>query len=225
MYVDDLIICSKSSEEIDNLKSCLGTHYKMKDLGKLNKFLGVYVVQSNDTIFINQPSFIKSLLVKLNFNNAKPVQTPVDISTKLEKASENFEMFDITQYQSVVGSLLYISTRTRPDISYAVNQVSKYCSNPTVQHWNVVKRILSYLRGTTNLGILYCKQNDLDLFEFSDSDWTGDINDRSTSGYCFMVSGGAVSWRSNKQNCVTVSTAEAEYVALAAVSQEAIWLM
>ena len=125
-----------------------------------------------------------------------------------------------------MGSLLYLSTWTRPDISYAVNNVAKFCSKPTQQHWIAVKRIMRYLKGTINAGLRYNKGTaDPECTGFSDSDWAGDLDDRkSTSGYIFNIGGAAVSWRSKKQTCVALSTAEAEYMALASAAQEVVWL-
>ena len=134
------------------------------------------------------------------------------------------EEFDKVKYQSAVGSLLYLSTRTRPDIAYAVGNSARYCSEPTNSHWCAVKRILRYLRGTTDLGLLYRPDNP-NLCGYSDADWAGDINDRkSTSGYVFIMSGSAISWRSKKQSSVALSTAEAEYIALSSATQEVMWL-
>ena len=128
---------------------------------------------------------------------AKPIKTPVNVSSKLLKASEDSELFDQTLYQSAVGSLLYLSTRTRPDIAFAVNNVARFCSQPTKTHWTAVKRIFRYLRGTTHLGLLYSKGDEDTLIGFSDSDWGGDSNDyKSTSGYIFQIGGTAVSWKS-----------------------------
>ena len=155
--------------------------------------------------------------------NAKPVKTPVDTCTKLVKATEGEEIFDQKLYQSAVGSLLYLSVGTRPDITYAVNNVAKFSSHPTIQHWTGVKRIMRYLKGTTNLGLLYIKQESSKCVGYFDSDWGGDLDNRkSTSGYFFQIGGGAVSWRSKKR--VALSTAEAEYMALASSGQEAVWM-
>ena len=116
---------------------------------------------------------------------------------------------------------------TRPDITFAVSNVAKYSSKPTKEHWIAVKRILRYLKGSHNFGLLY-RKSDCDTSKcigFSDSDWAGDLDDRrSTSGYIFQVGGTAVSWKSRKQSCVALSTAEAEYIALSQAAQEAIWL-
>ena len=114
---------------------------------------------------------------------------------------------------------------TRPDITFAVSNVAKYCSKPTKEHWIAVKRIMRYLKGTHNLGLTYKKSDSNSCVGFSDSDWAGDLDDRkSTSGYIFQVGGTAISWKSRKQSCVALSTAEAEYIALSLAAQEAIWL-
>ena len=145
--------------------------------------------------------------------NAKPVNTPVDTGTKLVKSTDESERVDQTLYQSAVGSLLYLSIGTRPDITYAVSSVAKFCADPSKQHLTAVKRILRYLKGTAHLGLLYSKDDCNDCVGYSDADWAGDIDDRkSTSGYLFQIGGTAVSWRSKKQVCVALSTAEAEYM-------------
>ena len=115
-----------------------------------------------------------------------------------------------------MGSLLYLATRTRPDITYAVSNVARFASNPTTQHWTAVKRIFRYLRGTIHLGLLYKGSDSTEVVGYSNADWGGDYTD--------FIGGTAISWRSNKQTCVALSTAEAEYMALASAAQEAVWL-
>ena len=106
-----------------------------------------------------------------------------------------------------------------------MNNVAKFSSHPTIQHWTGVKRIMRYLKGITNIGLLYSKQESCKCVGYSDSDWGGDLDDRkSTSGYFFQIGSGPVSWRSKKQSCVALSTAEAEYMALASAGQEAVWM-
>ena len=115
------------------------------------------------------------------------------------------------------------STPVTPGIKLIKN-VARFCSKPTMEHWVDVKRIFRYLRGTVSYGLQYTKDGDnaAILTGYSDADWAGDINDRkSTSGYLFVISGAVVSWKSRKQTCVALSTAEAEYVALAGATQEA----
>ena len=143
----------------------------------------------------------------------------ISINSKLMKATDEEESFDQQQYQSAIGSLTYLSVSTRPDITYAVGNLAKFSSKPTKVHWMALKYVLHYLKGTMDHGILYKKGESTEFVGFSDTDWAGDINDRkSTSGYLFQMSGGAITWRSKKQECVALSTAEAEYVALASAA-------
>ena len=114
---------------------------------------------------------------------------------------------------------------TRSDITYAVSNVAKFCVNPFKQHWIAVERIMRYLKGTLSVGLLYRNDGSSDWVGYSDADWAGDTDDhKSTSGYMFQIIGAVISWRSKKQTCVALSTAEAEYMALASAAQEAIWM-
>ena len=227
VYVDDLLLAVKSEQLLAEAKRSLAGQFKMKDMGKLEYFLGVKIVLDLEagSAWIGQPVYTQGILLKYGMEHAKPVNSPVDPSSKLVKAMEESESCDQAQYQSAVGSLLYLSTRTRPDITYAVSTVARFCANPSQHHWIAVKRILRYLKGTLNFGLLYRKDGPTEFTGYSDADWAGDIDDRkSTSGYIFQIGGTAVSWRSKKQSCVALSTAEAEYMALASAAQEAIWL-
>lgn len=157
--------------------------------------------------------------------NCKPVSTPVEPGTKLKESSVTDESVNKQMYQSAIGSLMYLSVGTRPDIAYIVSYLARFSASPTTDHWKSVKRVLRYLRGTTELGIHYSSESSPGLVGYSDADWGGDIIDRkSTSGYLFKLNGGTVSWRSKKQSCVAISTAEAEYIALSAAAQESLWL-
>ena len=227
VYVDDIVLACKSIERIAEVKKALAKQFEVKDLGELHYFLGIKVVQDQKSgeVWIGQPAYAKNIVQHFGMEHAKAVATPVDPSVKLEKAKEDSEIFDQGRYQSAVGSLLYLSIGTRPDITYAVSNLARYCARPTKEHWLAIKRIIRYLIGTLDCGLFYCKDGSKKCIGFSDADWGGDINDRkSTSGYLFQISGAAVSWRSKKQTCVALSTAEAEYMALASAAQEAIWL-
>ena len=120
---------------------------------------------------------------------------------------------------------MYLSVSSRPDITYSVSTLAKFSSHPNKQHWIALKRVLRYLKGTVLHGITYTRKSSKECISYSDADWAGDLDDRkSTSGYLFQVSGGAVTWRSKKQSSVALSTAEAEYMALSSAAQEAVWL-
>ena len=110
---------------------------------------------------------------------------------------------------------MYLAVSTRPDIAFSVNNLARFNLNPQKEHWTALKRILRYLKGTTNIGILYKHDGSDKCVGYNDADWAGDPSDRkSTSGYIFMFSDGLISWSSKKQKCVALSTAETEYVAL-----------
>lgn len=227
VYVDDIVLAGKSEDRLKEVKEELAKQFDIKDMGKLHYFLGMKVVQNDQTseVWIGQPAYTKSVLQKFGMENAKPVNTPVDTCTKLVKATEDEDSIDQQLYQSAVGSLLYLSVATRPDITYAVSNVAKFCSYPMKEHWSGVKRIMRYLKGTVNFGILYNNQGSKKCIGYSDADWGGDLDDRkSTSGYLFQIGEGPVSWRSKKQTSVALSTAEAEYMALASAAQEAVWM-
>jgi len=199
----------------------------MKNLGLLHHFLGVRVIQNSDTgeVWIGQPVYTEQLLQRFGMQDSKPASTPANPDMKLVKKVEDSNRVDQRIYQAAVGSLLYLSTKTRTDIAFAVRSVARFCAEPTLQHWTAVKRILRYLRGASEFCILYCRSDSTGCVGFSDADWGGSLDDRkSTSGYLFQIDGTAISWRSNKHSCVALSTAETEYVALAAAAQEAIWL-
>lgn len=225
VYVDDIIIAGNSDCNIQSVKNEIARKYSVKDLGPLHYFLGVNIVQDSDKVWIGQKTYSENVLKKFGMDNSKPISTPVDTSLKLLQASDDSQCVDQKLYQQAVGSLLYLSVKTRPDISYAVGNVARYCSRPTQQHWRAVTRILRYLKGTIDYGLHYVKHHPSKVVGYSDADWAGDINDRkSTSGYVFMKSDAAITWRSKKQTCVALSTAEAEYVALSSATQEAVWL-
>ena len=164
VYVDDLIIASQSIAEINSIKQSLSDRYKMKDLGVLNHFLGVKVEHDvgNNSIFINQSAFASSLVSKFNFENSKSVKTPADVNVKPQKCDSS-KPFDSKLYQSCLGGLLYLSNRTRPDLTYSVSKAARYCASPTEENWSLVKRILRYLNGTLDFGIVYSKVNSVTM--------------------------------------------------------------
>ena len=165
------------------------------------------------------------MLKRYGLSQAKSATTPADVNVKLVKDDGVSKPVNQVNYQSMVGSLLYASIATRPDIAQAVGAVSKFNSCPTEAHLTAVKRIFRYLKGAINLCIKYERSADNRLVGFSDTDWARDMNDRhSTTGDLFMMSGAAIAWSSKKQPIVALSTTEAEYVALSAATQEAVGL-
>ena len=227
VYVDDILLASKSQEKMKEIKGMLSTSFDIKDMGELHYFLGVKVLKNStdNSIWIGQPNYTAEIIEKFGLKDAKSIATPVNPAVKLVKAQEGDELADMNIYQSAVGSLQYLSTMSRPDITYAVSNVAKFLSKPTKVHWTAVKRIIRYLKGTLNYGLVYRKRSLTGVIGYSDSDFAGDQDDRkSTSGYIFQIGNTAISWKSKKQTSTALSTAEAEYIALSQAAQEAIWL-
>lgn len=208
LYVDDLIFTGNCESMFVKFKNSMKHEFDMTDLGKMRYFLGVEVMQCTEGIYICQKKFAREVLEKFGMDRSNGVNNPIVPGVKLTKDEEGTKV-DATVYKQMVGSLMYL-TVTRPDLMYVVCLASRFMATPTEIHLQVVKRVLRYLKSSTDLGIFYKRRGDAELIVYTDSDYTGDLNDRkSTSGYIFSLSGGAVSWASKKQPVVTLSTTEA----------------
>jgi hypothetical protein len=159
-------------------------------------------------------------------HEAKSRAVPLSVATKLTLDEDH--PLDTTKYpySELVGGLLYLAVCTRPDIAQATGCLARYMAQPAVSHWNAALGVLRYLASTQDLGITYePSYTSDDLKGYADADFAGDIDTRrSTTGYVFTLSGGAISWSSRLQPTVAVSTAEAEYMAAAFAVKEALWL-
>ena len=226
-YMDDMILAGPTDQSIKQVKQCLSKKVDIKDLGKLHHFLGLTVTLDEDQgcAYIAQLSYTRNLLEKFELQDWKPVSTPVYANAKLQKVNNEDELANQLQYQSAIGSLIFAYEAR---YHFAVGNLAKFCGNPTKSNWMALKRVLCYLKGTVTYGILYHQKQTPQRSEFasfSDADWEGDVSDRrSMSGYVFCMCGGAISWRSKKQDSVALSTAEVEYIALASAAQESVWL-
>ncbi|KAJ0169668.1 hypothetical protein K1T71_014853 [Dendrolimus kikuchii] len=177
---------------------------------------------TTDKMIIKQTEMIKRILKRFNLQNCNPVSTPME-TNYTAKSEQIIEV----PYKELVGCLLYLSLNSRPDITYAVSYLARFLDKPTASLWKAGKRILRYIRGTQDKGLIYkkcdkyCKQ----LIGYSDADWAADSTDRkSTSGCAVFYSGNLVHWITKKQTAVALSTAEAEYVAAAQSVTELIYL-
>jgi hypothetical protein len=226
MWVDDLIIFSKSRMEVDKMKDQLRSEFEMKDLRLLRYFVGILIQRDREyhKLWIDQSGYIDMILQRFDMENSKPVTTPIATGTKLVKATDKDEVIDTKLYQSIVGSQMYAMLCTRPDITFAVSQVSQFNASPTSTHKVIARRILRYLKGSIDLGIEYSGEEGLFLEVFVDADCGASENRRSIGGYIVIFAGGAISWSCKKQSSVALSTTEAEYMALVQVLKESIWL-
>ena len=169
----------KTSESIQKFINAIAKKFDITDMGKLHHFVGIKINYLNSgNIWIGQPAYLRNVLKKFEMDNSKPVGTPVETGIKLVKAKDRNNLVNQELYQSAVGSLLYLSTKTRPDIAYAyaVGNVARFSSKPIKTHWIAVKRIMRYLDGTPDFGLLYLANDN--IAGFSGADWAGDHDDQ-----------------------------------------------
>lgn len=228
IYVDDLLIMSKVNSELDALQDQLKARFKMTDLGEVSHYLGMQVDINSDKseITLRQTTYLKKVLERFHLQDCKPVSTPMEpgIGNLLLPSEEQADKETIKWYQSIVGSLMWPAIHTRPDLAYSVGVLSRYCSNPGKLHCNLLQRVLRYVAGTLNLGLVFRKDSEDDIVGYSDSDYAGLIDGRkSTGAYVFMFAGGPISHSSKLQPTVSLSSCEAEYMALVETAKEAVW--
>jgi hypothetical protein len=231
LYVDDMLVAGSNMQDINVLKKKLANSFAMKDLGAAKKILGMRITRDrkNRKLTLSQGEYTEKVLERFRMQNAKPVSTPLASHFKLTKemcpkTQEEIEYMSRVPYSSTVGSLMYAMVCTRPDIAHAVGVVSRYMNNPGKEHWEEVKWILRYLRGTTTHALCF-GGSDTFLQGYVDSDMAGDKDSRrSTTGYVFTIGGTTISWILKLQKVVALSTTEAEYVAATEASKEMIWL-
>ncbi|KAK1424228.1 hypothetical protein QVD17_19549 [Tagetes erecta] len=223
VYVDDIIFGSTSASMCKEFEEIMKSRFQMSSMGEINFFLGLQVKQSADRIFINQSKFVEKLLKKFKIQDFQTIRTPSDVNCKIQPDSKG-KSVDQTLYRSMIGSLMYL-TASRPDIMYAVCVCARYQSDPKESHLVAVKRIFRYLKGKPNLGLWYPYEGNFELYSYSDSDFGGCALDRkSTTGGCQFLGPRLVSWQCKKQTNVSVSTAEAEYIAASAGCSQVLWL-
>ncbi|GJX98716.1 zinc finger, CCHC-type containing protein [Tanacetum coccineum] len=223
LYVDDTLIFCTGQVQIDLTKEVLSSRFFMKDMGEADVILGIRIKHESNEIAISQSHYIEKVLNKFNQFDCTLVSTLMDTSEKL--MPNNGQAVSQLEYSRVIGCLMYAMTYTRPDIAFAVGKLSRYTSNPgTQQHWQAIQRVLKYLKKTIDYRLMYTGYPSV-LEGYTDASWISNTEDNSsTSGWVFLLGGGAISWASKKQTCITSSTMEFEFMALAAASKESKWL-
>ncbi|KAK2456975.1 putative mitochondrial protein [Trifolium repens] len=223
IYVDDIVFGGMSNAMVQHFVQQMQSEFEMSLVGELTYFLGLQIKQMDDTIFISQSKYARNIIKKFGMDNATHKRTPAPTHLKLTKDEKGISV-DQSLYRSMIGSLLYL-TASRPDITYAVGVCARYQADPKVSHLTQVKRILKYVNGTSDYGIMYSHCENSTLYGYCDADWAGSADDRkSTSGGCFFLGTNLISWFSKKQNCVALSTAEAEYIAAGSSCSQLVWM-
>jgi len=223
----DIIITGTSNVEIQQLTTKQHSNFSLKQLGKLDYFLGIEIKSVADgTILQTQSKYIRDLLQKTKMAEAQPIYSPMTANCKLTKAGTDL-FSDPSLYRSVVGALQYI-TVTRPELSYVVKKVCQFMANPMDSHWTAVKRILRYLKGSIHHGLHFKTAPSSQPFTIKalcDVDWASDPDDRrSTSGAVIYFGPNWVLWGSKKQQIVARSSTEAKYRSLAQAMTEVTWI-
>ncbi|XP_055522385.1 uncharacterized protein LOC129716575 [Wyeomyia smithii] len=208
--VDDILVACQESSEIDRVTKALSAKFDITDLGEPSFFLGLEIQRQNGKYSICLESYIDKITARFGQQNAKTTNCPMDTGyTSSIDTSSPFP--DNTAYRSLVGALLYVSVSARPDIAVSASILGRKVCAPTENDWVAAKRVLRYLKSTKGAKLQYT--NNQGLYGFSDADWAGDSSTRrSTTGYAFLYSGGAISWGSRIQHNVTLSSMESEYV-------------
>jgi hypothetical protein len=206
--------------------------FTVEDAAPLTWCLGISVKHSEDCIALCQEKYVMDMLKRFGMEDCRVHAIPAEDRrlTKTDSPAEGSEeqlAMRAEPYRSLIGSLNYAATSTRVDISYAVGAVCSFAENPGYSHLLAAKRILRYLKGTSDQGISYSRsvENDIVLTGYCDADWAGDVDDRkSHGGYVFTLGSGAISWSSKRQSVVALSSCEAEYMSLSEAAKELVWL-
>ena len=217
VYVDDMLVMTENKAAKNKVKALLSSGLEVKYIGEVSQMLGVkFERETSGCITLSQKDYIDKLLTQFGLEDAKGAKTPMEAKPCLDEDKE----LEDTPYRELIGGLLYLSLRTRPDITFAVTKLAQYSSNYNRSHWNSAKRILRYLKDTRDYKLSY-RPTGQKLSAFADADWATSNEDRkSTSGYIVMLAGSPVTWKSAKQTITAFSTMEAEYVSVATCARE-----
>ncbi|KAL2230353.1 UNVERIFIED_CONTAM: Retrovirus-related Pol polyprotein from transposon TNT 1-94 [Sesamum indicum] len=233
LYVDDMLIASPSLELIHVLQKDLCNAFEMKDLGNAKQILGMSISRNrySYTILLNQKTYLLTVLKKFSMENAKPAAVPLAAHFQLcknqsPKTESDIQKMSKIPYSNVIGSIMFLMVCSRPDVAYAISCLSRYMSNPGSPHWEALKWLLRYLRGSINVGIKFSRNSEnAKLVGYVDSNYANDRDSRkSTTSYMFTFCGSCISWKSQLQHIVALSTTEAEYIATTEAFKEALWL-
>jgi Reverse transcriptase (RNA-dependent DNA polymerase) len=224
VYVDDLIISGPNVEEVTELKNVINGLFVFTDAGAMKEYLGVLVERRDDGAFVlSQSQYLLNVLQRFGMEYCKPCATPCMPKKSIDEASTDMS-YTTFSFREAVGSLLYLATHTRPDISFTVGMLGRATAALIAQDVVVVKRLMRYLSWTRDCGLVLSGTGESTLIAYLDADWGGDVDRKATSGALHYFGEDLVHWASKKQGCVALSTAEAEFVAASSCAQDVIWL-
>ncbi|KAI9190951.1 hypothetical protein LWI28_001272 [Acer negundo] len=223
IYVDDIVFGSTNQSKVQQFVNVMSHEFEMSMVGELNYFLGLQIKQIHDGIFISQAKYAKSLVKKFGLENAKHCDIPMSTTLKLSKDA-NGKNVEQNLYRGMIGSLFYL-TVSMPDISFSVGVCARYQANPKESYLVAVKRIIRFVNSTSNHGIWYSFNTNPSLVGFSDAHWGGNCDGmKSVLGGCFFPGNSLVSWFCKKQNSISLSITEAEYIAAGSACTQLMWM-
>lgn len=221
--MDDLLIAAKSTKCTHAILDELESKFALKRQGDIQYMLGIQVSRNEDgTVHLCQRTFIEKILERFGMSNCSPQPTP---ESGIDESwyDESQTPIDQSLYRSMIGSLVYAMTCTRPDICHAVQQLSRFLDKPIEVHFKAAKRVFRYLQGTKSIGLQY--QRSTNLIGYSDASFAGDLEGRkSTSGYLWLMGGTPICCKSKLQSIVAKSSCEAEFTAYAESASEGVWV-
>lgn len=223
LYVDDGLLAAMDKHDLDKIIKSMEKAFKVT-VNETEYFVGIQIhKQADGSVFLNQEAYTKKVLERFGMNNCASVTTPADAYNKLKFNEGGAIVANDYPYRELIGSLMFLMTVTRPDISYAVSALAQYLDKPQAHHVIAGKRLLRYLNGTRDAGIRFSGSSL--ITGYTDADFAGDEDSRhSRSGMIFFFNNGPVTWQSQKQSTISTSTCEAELSAAFAGTKEAIWL-
>src|SRR5271168_5110705 len=227
LYVDDLAIIAPSEIIIKTFISQIKKYFIIKDLGLITDYLGINIDLNLNKGYLklSQSKYIDKILIKYKMDTSNPIYTPMDSKAKIEPNKEQANKETISLFQGIIGSLLYITLRTRPDIAFSVIKLVRFATNPSNYHMTLIKRVLQYLKATKNYGIIYTNNSTNFISEYCDADYAGDNSlAKSILGYIFILTSGPISWKSKLQSVVAQSTTEAEFITINSVAKKAVFI-
>jgi len=223
IYVDDLIIPGSCSIAVERFKVYLESCFHMKDLGLLKYFLGIEVARNADGFYLSQRKYVLDIISEMGLLGARPSSFPMEQNHKLS-LSKSVLLPNPKRYRRLVGRLIYLAV-TRPELSYSVHTLAQFMQHPRQDHWDAAIRVVRFLKSTHGQGILLSSTSSLKLHGWCDSDWAAcPLTRRSLTGYFVQLGDSPISWKTKKQPTVNWSSAEAEYRAMAFLTQELTWL-
>lgn len=213
IYVDDGIIIGENLKDLDEIINKLKKEFDLRVSEKVSNYIGLYIETEKSGIKLHQQKYSEKLLQKFNMNNVRDCNYPSILVEQHPSVKVDKKMHE--DYREMVGSLIYLSNKTRPDISFHIGYCSRHQNRPNLNDLNNVKNILRFIKSSKEKGIHYSKVDNI-LRGFCDSDFAGDPDTRrSTSGFVIWMNGGPIAWSSRKQSVVALSSTEAEYIAAA----------